>query len=45
MHLHSLAWFSAMLAAAAAFYRRFEAPGIAGLSLLVYALDDAHGSA
>lgn len=45
LHLHSLAWFAAMLAAASFFYRRLEAPRLAGLSFLVYALDDAHGSA
>ena len=44
MHLHSLAWFGVLLAAAAAAYRRLDAsPRAAGLAFLLYAIDDAHG--
>jgi hypothetical protein len=46
MHAHSLLWFGALVAAAAALYRRL-APSLlaAGLAALLYALDDAHGFA
>ncbi len=44
MHAQSLAWFAAVLAGAAAVYRRLLAgTWIAGLALLLYALDDTHG--
>jgi hypothetical protein len=44
MHLHSLAWFGVLLAAAAATYRRLEGGArAAGLAFLLYAVDDAHG--
>ncbi len=44
MHVHSLAWYAALLVAAAAVYRRMAgAPWVAGLALLGYAIDDAHG--
>jgi hypothetical protein len=46
MHAHSLLWFGALVAAAAALYRRL-APGaaVAGLAALLYAVDDGHGFA
>jgi hypothetical protein len=45
MHLQSLAWFSAAIAAAALLYRRLLRPEwVAGLAALVFALDDAHAS-
>ncbi len=43
MHAHSIVWFAALLAAVACLYRRFHAPWIAGLALLLYAFDDARG--
>jgi hypothetical protein len=46
MHLHSVLWFCALLAALAYVYRTLE-PGVAlvtGLALLLYAVDDAHGA-
>ncbi len=43
MHLHGLAWFVLLLVALALLYRRFAAPWVAGLGLLLFALDDAHG--
>ncbi|HUI25838.1 MAG TPA: hypothetical protein VL403_07095 [Candidatus Kryptonia bacterium] len=43
MHLHSLLWLSALVAAVALFYRRIlGATWIAGLAALLYAVDDAH---
>lgn len=43
MHLHSLAWLGAAVAAAALVYRRVLGPGwVAGLAALLYAVDDAH---
>lgn len=46
MHLHSLAWFGAMLAVVALVYRRLEQSKVlAGLGFLLYAVDDAHGPA
>jgi hypothetical protein len=43
MHVHSLAWFLALLGVVAAIYRRFsERSGAAELSLLLFAIDDAH---
>jgi hypothetical protein len=46
MHAHSLAWFVALLGAVALLYRRLEgSPVVAGLALLLYAIDDAHGQA
>ena len=43
MHLHSLAWYGALLAVVAATYRRLGAAQRgAGLSLLLFAIDDAH---
>jgi hypothetical protein len=46
MHAHSLLWFAALLAAAGALYRRLSASAaVAGLSALLYAVDDAHGFA
>jgi len=44
MHLHSLVWFGAAVAAAAFLYRRmFPSAGVAGLAALLFAVDDAHG--
>jgi hypothetical protein len=44
MHLHNVAWFSLFLAAASAFIRRVEGPTwVAGLAMVILALDDAHG--
>jgi hypothetical protein len=46
MHAHSLAWFAALIGAVAVLYRRLEPSlGLAGLSLGLYAFDDAHGLA
>ena len=42
-HVHSLLWFAALLTVLAALYRRFHAPWIAHLALLLYAVDDARG--
>jgi hypothetical protein len=42
-HAHSMLWFAALLAVLAALYRRFHAPWVAHLALLLYAVDDAHG--
>jgi hypothetical protein len=45
MHVHSLLWFGAAVAAAAVFFRRFIGPTwVAGLASVLYALDDAHGA-
>jgi hypothetical protein len=44
MHVHSLIWFGATVAAATIFYRRvFRGAWIAGLAALLFAVDDAHG--
>ncbi len=44
MHLHSLIWFGAAVAAAAVLFRRMIGPPcVAGLAALLFALDDAHG--
>jgi hypothetical protein len=40
-HVHSLAWFVALLAVVAALYRRLHPPAVAHLALLLYAVDDA----
>jgi hypothetical protein len=45
MHSHSLLWFSALLAAVWAVYRRLAARPAALLALLLYALDDSHAPA
>lgn len=43
MHLHSLLWLAALIAAVALFYRRIFGPTwAAGLAALLYAVDDAH---
>ena len=42
MHLHSLLWWVVLLAAVALLYRRFLSFPVAVLSLLVFAVDDAH---
>ncbi|MFO0744180.1 MAG: hypothetical protein U1F43_00710 [Myxococcota bacterium] len=45
-HVHNLAWFAAMLAAALALLRRLVGrPWLAHLALVVYAIDDARGPA
>jgi hypothetical protein len=42
MHLHSMAWFAALLLAVGLLYRALVArPWVAGLALLIYAVDDA----
>ena len=44
MHLHSLLWLAAAVAAAGLLYRRILGSGwVAGLAVLLFALDDAHG--
>jgi len=45
MMLHSIAWLVIVLAFVHALARRFHAPAVAGLMLLLYALDDARGPA
>ena len=43
MHLHSLLWLSAVVAAVTALYRRVFGPTwVAGLAALLYAVDEAH---
>lgn len=42
-HAQTLLWFAALLAVLAVLYRRFHAPWIAHLALVLYALDDARG--
>jgi hypothetical protein len=43
MHLHSLAWLAALIAAAALLFRQiFGATWAAGLALLMYGIDEAH---
>jgi hypothetical protein len=43
MHLHSIAWYAALVAMVAVFYRRLVATRwVAGLAALLYAVDDAH---
>ncbi len=45
MHLHSLVWFGALVAAAALLYRRVLGTTVAaGLAALLYAVDDAHAA-
>ncbi len=45
MHLHSLLWLAMMVLAAALVYRRFITPAwAAGLAVLLFAIDDAHGA-
>lgn len=44
MHLHSLLWFGAVVAASATFFRRFlGGTWVAGLAALLFAVDDGHG--
>lgn len=44
-HLHSLVWFALTLTVVALVFRRFLQPAwVAGLALLLYAIDDGHGS-
>jgi hypothetical protein len=46
MHLHSLLWFGALVAAVTVLYRRIGGvTAAAGLAALLYAVDDAHGFA
>ena len=42
-HAHSMTWFAALLVVLTALYRRFHAPWIAHLALVLYAVDDARG--
>jgi hypothetical protein len=45
MHVQSLFWFAALIAAATLLFRRFLEPAwLGGLAALLYALDDAHAS-
>jgi hypothetical protein len=45
MHLHSLVWFGALVAAVACLYKRmFDRTLVAGLATLLFAVDDAHGT-
>src|SRR5690606_22597983 len=41
-HLHSIAWYLALLALVLALYRRVLPPGAAELAVLFFAVDDAH---
>ena len=44
MHAHNLAWYAALVLVAGLVYRRlFARPWYAGLALLLYAVDHAHG--
>jgi hypothetical protein len=46
MHLHSLLWLGAMVGAAGVLYRRLLGRGsVAGLAVLLFAIDDAHAMA
>jgi hypothetical protein len=46
MHVHSLVWFALAILAVGAVYRRMLGPTwVAGFALLLFALDDAHGTA
>lgn len=43
MHLHSMVWLAALVAAVTALYRRVHGAGpLAGLAALLYAVDEAH---
>jgi hypothetical protein len=45
MHVHSLLWFGLLLWAVGALYQRFiRTPWVAGLALLLYAVDDARAA-
>jgi hypothetical protein len=45
MHVHSLVWFGALVAAVACLYRQmFGLTSVAGLAALLFAIDDAHGT-
>ncbi len=44
MHVQNLLWLGALIAAAGVLYRRVQGAGwVAGLAMLFFALDDAHG--
>ena len=44
IHAHSILWYAAALAIAAALYRRFStSPECAGLAMLMFAIDPTHG--
>ncbi len=43
IHAHSLAWFALLLFALWRLFRRFHGLRLAGLALLIYAVDDARG--
>lgn len=46
MHVHSLCWFALLILLVARFYRRILGPTwMAGLAVLLFAIDDAHGTA
>jgi len=42
-HLHSILWYLLLLVLVAVMYRRFHTKCAAGLALLLFAIDDAHG--
>ncbi|HLJ97388.1 MAG TPA: hypothetical protein VKU02_29790 [Gemmataceae bacterium] len=45
MHLHSLLWFGALVAAVGCLYREVFGPTlVAGLAAILFAIDDAHGT-
>lgn len=43
MHLHSLAWYLALVVVAAVLYRRLLPPSVSALAALLYAVDHTHG--
>ncbi len=43
MHLHSLAWYVALVVVAALVYRRLLPPAVSALAALMYAVDHNHG--
>ena len=45
MHVHSLAWLFAGVLATGLLYRRLLPPAVAGLAVLLFAIDDAHALA
>ncbi len=44
MHVHSLLWLVVAILAAGWFYRQVMPAGVAGLAILLFALDDAHST-
>src|SRR5262249_40152817 len=41
-HVHSLVWWALLLFIVAALFRRLLSPRVAGLALLIFAVDDSH---